>query len=91
MKKIRNVFKLMLLVSAIGMLAYLSYHLTLYTLFTGKSCGLTITGLFMFCLSCGLIEVITDDFRDQIKSIPSYQPKHAKGYTINNFRKLFMD
>lgn len=71
MKKIkwRNVFKLIVLAVATCMLAYLSYHLTFYTLFTGKSCGLTLTGLVMFGVSCLVIEYITDDFKDQTKKV----------------------
>lgn len=80
-----NVIKLILFIFCISMILHDMYMLTLYSWFTGNSCGFTWFGLLTFILFCSIAGLIYDDFEEQTKSIQSYRPKHAKDTThVNN-------
>ena len=78
MKKIkwRNVVKLIVLGVASCELIYVAGMLMFYTLFTGNTCTLTWTGIVvsMFCM--GLISMINDDFREQMKKTPKVRRQY---------------
>lgn len=80
-----NVIKLILLIISILVILHDMYMLTLASWFTGKLYSFSWFGLMTFILFCGIAGIIYNDFKEQIKSIQSYQPQHAKDTThVNN-------
>lgn len=73
-KKIKwlNVIKLMLMLFCIGVILHDFYCLTF------KFAMFTWLGLGTHILCWLVVGTIYEDFEDQIKNIPSYQPKHAR-------------
>lgn len=79
-KKIKwiNVIKAIVFIFCISMILHDVYMLTVASWVTGKLYSWTWFGLLTFILFCSIAGMIYDDFEEQIKSIQSYQPKHAK-------------
>lgn len=73
-----NVFKALIFIFCISMVLHDVYMLTVASWVTGKLYGWTWFGLLTFILFCSIAGIIYEDFEEQIKSIQSYQPKHAK-------------
>lgn len=73
-----NVLKLSLLIICIGILLYDLFTLIIYPFFSKQMVSLTLFGTITFILNVTIIGCILDDLFDQIKSIPSHKPKHAK-------------
>lgn len=89
MKKLKikwwNVLKALLFIFCVGMILHDFYMLTIYSFVSNKLCSLTWFGLITLFINIIIASAIYDDFEEQIKSIPSYQPKHAKDTThVNN-------
>lgn len=80
-----NVIKLILLIISILVILHDTYMLTLASWFTGKLYSFSWFGLMTFILFCIIAGIIYNDFKEQIKSIQSYRPKHAKDtIRVNN-------
>lgn len=73
-----NVLKLIILVGCIVMLLCDLYTLAVYPFFSGKITSLSFFGTITFILNTIIISFIAGDLIEQYKSIPSYQPRHAK-------------
>jgi len=76
MKKLKikwgNVIKLIIGLICIGVILHDFYYLTI------KFGCFTWFGLFTNLMCWVIVGMIYEDFEEQIKNIPSYQPKHAK-------------
>lgn len=77
MKKIKwkNVFKILIFMFCISMILLDFYYIIF------KFATLTWIGLLTHILLWVILGMIYEDFEEQIKSIPSYKPKHAKDTT----------
>ena len=73
-----NVIKLIIFIFCVYMILHDLYMITISSWITGKMCSWTWLGFMTFILFIIIAGAIYDDFEEQIKSIPSYQPKHAK-------------
>ena len=80
MKKVKwkNVIKLLILLLSIIVILHDLYMLTFASWISGQLYGWTWYGLLTFILFCSIASMIYEDFEEQIKSIQSYRPKHAK-------------
>lgn len=80
-----NVIKLIVFIICVSMIIHDLYLLTIYSFITGNLYGWSWFGLLTFILFCSIADIIYEDFEEQIKSIQSYRPKHAKDTTdVNN-------
>lgn len=73
-----NVIKLILFVFCVYMILHDLYMITIHNYITGNMYGYTWLGFITFILLVMIAGIIYDDFEEQMKSIPSYRPKHAK-------------
>ena len=73
-----NVIEAIIFLFCIGLLVHDFYMLTIHCFITNQLTQLTWFGLITNVLAIMTVVVIYEDFEEQIKNIPSYQPKHAK-------------
>ena len=73
-----NVFKLIALILCVGLIVHDIYVITIYSYITNTPHAFTWFGLSVFTTALIIAITIYLDFKEQIKSIPSYLPKHAK-------------
>lgn len=73
-----NVIKLILFVFCVYMILHDLYMITIHSYIAGNMYRWTWLGFVTFISFIIVASEIYDDFEEQIKSIPSNQPKHAK-------------
>lgn len=73
-----NVTKLVVFIFCVYMILHDLYMLAIYPFVSGKLYSWTFLGVVTFILFITVAGMIYDDFEEQLKSIPSYRPKHAK-------------
>lgn len=76
-----NIIKLISFIFCVYMILHDLYMITIHSYVTGNMYNWSWLGLLTFILFCSIAEIIYNDFKEQLKSIPSYRPKHAKDTT----------